>query len=71
MLSEFAPAPWQMHLDEQAAFVAFLSFFFFFFFFLWSETFLLNSANLPRSNETLRKKKKKEEKQDWILKAAC
>lgn len=44
---------------------------FFFFSFLQSEMFLLNSANLPHSNETLCEKKTKK-KQDWIfLKAAC
>lgn len=64
--SELAPAPWQMRLDEQAAFDAFFSFF------LQSETFLLNSANLHRSNETLcEKKERKKKTRLYFLKAAC
>lgn len=52
LLREPAPAPWQMCLDEQAAFVAF---------FLQRETFLLNSANSLFSNGTLCKKGGKKE----------
>lgn len=49
VLSELAAALWQMHLDEQAARVAF--------FVLLRETFLLHSANLANSDETVGNKK--------------
>lgn len=62
VLSELALAPWQMHLDEQADFVAFL--------FCWVRRFCLTLQIYPRSNKTLCKKRK-EKKKGFILKAAC
>lgn len=63
VLSELALAPWQMHLDEQADFVAFL--------FCWVRRFCLTLQIYPPLKRNTVQKKEKEKKKSFILKAAC